>query len=71
MSRPAVETAFRSIAAAVDRVGEERTTLFLAKLSLLLSNELDDAGRVQHCIARAEAGLDAGRLDDSGPPKGE
>ena len=56
--RPAVETAFRTIAQAVDEIGVEKAPLFLAKLALILSNELGDSERLVRCVDRARAGLD-------------
>lgn len=71
--RPTVETAFRSIAAAVDAVGVDQAPLFLAKLCLLLSEDLGDPARIKDCTARARAGLDAERRAKDAPrrPEGE
>lgn len=51
---PAIVTAFQSIAAAIDEVGEERAAALLAKLALLLCHEVGDADRIASCIERAK-----------------
>ena len=56
MSRATLETFYEALAAAIDNVGPERETVFLAKLSLLLAHELADPDRAISCIA--EAGRD-------------
>lgn len=55
--RPAVIDAFQAIAAAVDEVGEEKAAVMLAKLALLLSNEVADPAKVASCVERAKADL--------------
>ena len=54
-----VETVYDRLALTIDRVGPEKSELFLAKLALLLSHEIGDAARVAELIEAAERHLDA------------
>lgn len=54
-----VERVYDALAETLDIVGAEKSELFLAKLALLLSNELDDAERVLSIIDMARINLDA------------
>lgn len=51
-----LEQVFDDLATAVDRAGEH-SELFLAKLALLLAQEVGDGTRVRGLIATAEADL--------------
>jgi hypothetical protein len=53
-----LETVYEALAERLDAVGPEKHPLFLAKLALLLSHDLDDAGRVRARIDEAARGLD-------------
>ena len=48
-----LETAYDSLAEAIDRAGEAKATLFLVKLALLNANALGDAERFREHIALA------------------
>lgn len=54
-----VERVYDVLAETLDMVGMEKSELFLAKLALLLSNELGDAERVLNLINMASINLDA------------
>jgi hypothetical protein len=54
-----VERVYDVLAETLDIVAAEKSELFLAKLALLLSNELDDAERVLSLINVARINLDA------------
>lgn len=54
-----VERVYEVLADHIDLVGPAKTELFLAKLALLLSNEVGDAKRVLNLIEKARAHLDA------------
>jgi len=49
-----VETAYDMLGAAIDAVGGERESLFLAKLVLLLANEVGDTETLQGLIQTAQ-----------------
>ena len=57
MTTADLETVFDAIADSVDRVGEEKQLLFLAKLSFTLANVVGDADRVRAAIAACMADL--------------
>lgn len=56
-----VEFAFQAIARAIDQVidraGPERTELFLARLALIMSDQIGARAAIEDCIERALAGL--------------
>lgn len=52
-----VEQAFQVVAAALDDVGADRQSLFLARLVLILSNEVGDATIIRTAVERARANL--------------
>lgn len=54
-----VEHVYDALAETIDRVGKEKSELFLAKLALLLSNEIGDVERVLSLINTASLNLDA------------
>jgi len=45
-----LEDAYDRIAAGIDRAGEDKAQLFLAKLALALASQADDAGQVRAAI---------------------
>ena len=45
-----LEEAYDLIAAGIDRAGEDKARLFLAKLALALASQADDAGQVRAAI---------------------
>ena len=49
---------YEAIALKIDDLGEEKSELFLAKLSLLLANEIDDLSIVLKAIDDAALSLD-------------
>ena len=53
-----LEDVYDGIAAAIDRAGPERETLFLAKLALVLSHYLGDRARVMEAVDIAGCDLD-------------
>ncbi|GAB4529482.1 MAG: hypothetical protein Tsb0019_31380 [Roseibium sp.] len=53
-----LETVYEALAVRLDAVGPENHALFLAKLALLLSHDLDDAGQVRARIDEAARDLD-------------
>ncbi|MCK7610850.1 DUF2783 domain-containing protein [Roseibium sediminicola] len=60
MMTPAdLETVYEAMAEQLDAIAPTKRELFLAKLVLLLSNDLADAERVRQCIAEAAGNLDA------------
>lgn len=52
-----IESIYEAIATEIDRVGAEKSELFLAKLALLLAKETDDCDRVLTCISEASTVL--------------
>ena len=59
MTQAELETVYEALAAAIDRAGTEKAELLLAKLALLLTQELGDAPAALAAIAQAERHLDA------------
>lgn len=53
-----LEQVYEDLAVTLDAVGEDRHALLLAKLALLLAQDLGDAERVKTRIAEAAANLD-------------
>lgn len=52
-----LERVWAMLAGATAAVGAEKTPLFLAKLALLLANELGDAATIERLIATARQDL--------------
>ena len=52
------ETAYESLATAIDSAGPEREALFLTRLALLLGHELGDIAAFRKAISAALEGLD-------------
>jgi hypothetical protein len=52
-SSPEVKAAFRLLAKSIDRVGEGKTELFLAKLAILLADKMNDRAAFEDAVARA------------------
>lgn len=50
---PELETVYDSLAQAIDRAGESKTSLFLVKLALLNANALGDVSRFQRHLDAA------------------
>lgn len=48
-----LEVVYEALATAIDAAGTDRADLFLARLSLLMAHELDDAERVLALIESA------------------
>jgi hypothetical protein len=61
LSESDLEIAYELIAAAIDRVGTEQESLFLAKLALALANQLSGLERVKDAIRIAAKDMEAGR----------
>ena len=57
MSENKIEIIFEAIADKIDNLGEEKARLFLAKLSLLLANEIEDTSFVLKAIDDAALSL--------------
>jgi hypothetical protein len=53
-----LERAYDLLADGIDSAGQERETLFLTKLCLVLAHELGDLGILEQSIAIAAADLD-------------
>jgi hypothetical protein len=49
----ALESAYESLATAIDSAGEQKEALFLAKLALLLAHELGDVAAFRKAMATA------------------
>lgn len=56
----------RAITAAVEQAGREAESLFLARLALLLFEEVGDADRCRRALAAALHGIEPPRLSASG-----
>jgi hypothetical protein len=52
------ETAYETLAAAIDSAGSEREALFLTRLALVLGHELGDIAAFQKAITTALDGLE-------------
>ncbi len=52
-----LEKVYDALAQAIDRVGPESETMFLAKLALTLAHRLDDDAAFIECIANAAQDL--------------
>ena len=50
MTENKIEIVYEAIADKIDNLGEEKATLFLAKLSLLLANKIEDTSFVLNAI---------------------
>ncbi len=48
-----LEQTYEALALAIDHAGPDREALFLAKLVLLLANEVGAFNRVKHCMDAA------------------
>jgi hypothetical protein len=53
-----LEKIYDIVATAIDEVGEERESLFLAKLVMILADQSDDIDTVRDAITVARADLD-------------
>jgi hypothetical protein len=53
-----LETAYETLATAIDSAGEQREALFLTRLALLLGHELGDIALFQNAIQAALEGLE-------------
>jgi hypothetical protein len=53
-----LETAYETLATAIDSAGEQREALFLTRLALLLGHELGDIALFQNAIRTALEGLE-------------
>ena len=58
MTESKIEIVYEAIANKIDNLGEEKANLFLAKLSLLLANKIDDTSFVLKAIDDASLSLD-------------
>ena len=58
MTDKKLEMVYEAIAMKIDDLGEKKSELFLAKLSLLLANEIDDLSIVLKAIDDAALSLD-------------
>ena len=57
MTENKIEIIYEAIADKIDNLGEEKARLFLAKLSLLLANEIEDTSFVLTAIDDAALSL--------------
>jgi hypothetical protein len=53
-----IESAYETLATAIDSAGPEREALFLTRLALLLSHELGDIATFRSAIQAALVGLE-------------
>ena len=53
MSFDALESAYETLATAIDSAGEQKEALFLARLALLLAHELGDVAAFNKAVATA------------------
>tara|TARA_Y100000814_G_scaffold256701_1_gene205530 strand:- start:396 stop:578 length:183 start_codon:yes stop_codon:yes gene_type:complete len=58
MTENNIEIVYEAIANKIDNLGEEKANLFLAKLSLLLANKIEDTSFVLKAIDDASLSLD-------------
>ena len=58
MTESKIEIVYEAIANKIDNLGEEKANLFLAKLSLLLANKIEDTSFVLKAIDDASLSLD-------------
>ena len=58
MTENKIEIVYEAIANKIDNLGEEKANLFLAKLSLLLANKIEDTSFVLKAIDDASLSLD-------------
>ena len=58
MTENKIEIVYEAIANKIDNLGEEKANLFLAKLSLLLANKIEDTSFVLKAIEDASLCLD-------------
>ena len=58
MTENKIEIVYEAIANKIDNLGEEKANLFLAKLSLLLTNKIEDTSFVLKAIDDASLSLD-------------
>ena len=58
MTENKIEIVYEAIANKIDNLGEEKANLFLAKLSLLLANKIEDTSFVLKAIYDASLSLD-------------
>ena len=58
MTENKIEIVYEAIADKIDNLGEEKANLFLAKLSLLLANKIDDTSFLLKAIDDASLSLD-------------
>jgi hypothetical protein len=59
-----LETAYETLAVAIDKAGAQQEALFLTRLALVLSHELGDITAFKSAIRTALEGLE----DSSAPP---
>jgi hypothetical protein len=52
------ETAYETLAAAIDQAGPEHEALFLTRLALVLGHQLDDIAAFRKAVETALDGLD-------------
>ena len=57
MTENKIEIVYEAIADKIDNLGEEKAKLFLAKLSLLLANKIEDTSFVLNAIDDAALSL--------------
>ena len=58
MTENKIEIVYEAIANKIDNLGEEKANLFLAKLSLLLANKIEDTSFILKAIDDASLFLD-------------
>lgn len=58
MTKVTLEDVYAAIAEGIDEAGQERESLYLSKVVLLLANALDDPARVLTLVREGLDGLD-------------
>ena len=58
MTDPEMEEIYESLATKIDALGKEKSDIFLAKLTLLLSKKFTDLEEIMKCIEEASLDLE-------------
>lgn len=61
MSEKTLEDVYAALADGIDAAGQDKETMFLSKVALLLANEISDPERVLELITDAQKNMDGMR----------
>ncbi len=53
-----VESTYELLATHIDRFDESKASVYLAKVALLMANEIDNMDTIRNCIAAAAQSMD-------------